>query len=127
MYNRETMGVERAKLEAHVVRGISETYEEPLGGVFVRSSLPLSPGALSQLLPVSSTTADFDAFARVVRAHMLQDSLRLLPVRDPALQCVDRLQTSVYCDPLAKQVLIVYAPTPGERLEFVQFCACPKA
>jgi hypothetical protein len=119
MYNHETMGVERAKLEGHVIRGISETHEETVLGAFVRSSLALSPGALSHLL----LAADFDAFARAVRTHMLQDGLRLLPVRDPVRQCVDRLQTSVYCDPLARQVLIVYAPTPGERLEFVQFCA----
>ena len=121
MYHHETMGVERAKLEAHVIRDISETHDEALDQVFVRSSLPLSPGTLAHLyLP---HPVDFDAFARSIRVHMLQDCLRLLPVPDPSRQSVDRLQTSVYCDPVARQVLIVYAPTPSdERLQFIQFC-----
>lgn len=46
--------------------------------------------------------------------------LKLLPLRDPS-HYVERINTSVYCDREAKQVMLVYAPTGGDRLEFMLF------
>ena len=46
--------------------------------------------------------------------------LKLLPLRDPS-HYVERINTSVYCDREANQVMLVYAPTGGDRLEFMLF------
>jgi hypothetical protein len=34
---------------------------------------------------------------------------------------------TVYCDPMARQVLLVYSQPGSSRLEFVQFCQKPTA
>ena len=137
LYSGETMAVERARLDSHVIHGITEAYEltVPWGkrhAAFVRSSLPL---AAPPDLAVTPTDSSFEAFSRAVRSHFMQ-RLALLPVRDPSRHFVERLHAVVYSDSTAQQLLLVYSPTcatfepaagAGEpaRLEFVQLCLVP--
>jgi hypothetical protein len=133
LYSGETMAVERARLDSHVIHGITEAFETtvPWGkrhAAFVRSSLPLA--APPALPPATPTDCSFEAFSRAVRSHFMQ-RLALLPVRDPSRrQFVERLHTTMYSDPTAQQLLLVYSPTQAcsstdARLEFIQLCLVP--
>ena len=105
--------------------------------VVMRSSLPVEQRVLHDRVSRadSENVPRFTAFVRSVKARLLQD-LKLLPVRDPSLEVIDRQNVTVYTDETAGQVLVVYSPVllinqtttasdilnPHEpRLEFVSF------
>jgi len=80
-----------------------------------RSSLPLEQRILHDRPPANPADRNisrFTAFARSVKARLLQD-LKLLPLPfdNPDLYVVHRHNVSVYTDEAAQQVLVVYAPT----------------
>ena len=145
-YTRETMGVENAKLEAHIIDNITAVYESPL-------LLPFGEGKRCQLFVRASTSeglqyavthlatratlpdSSYNGFARTVRALVLSPEFtsRLQPLaleRDEATDAKRRNAApgTVYCDAAAKQVLFVYngSASPNNhstgRLEFIQFC-----
>jgi hypothetical protein len=58
-----------------------------------------------------------------VKARLLQD-LKLLPLRNPGTDTLDRQNVTVYQDEPAGQILLVYSPTTAScepRLEFISF------
>jgi len=61
---------------------------------------------------------DFTSFACSVKARFLQD-LKMLPVRDPANDRVERQDVQVYTSSKMQQVLLAYAPAKGQRVEFL--------
>lgn len=61
---------------------------------------------------------DFASFLCSIKARFLQD-LKMLPVRDPAIHKVDRQDVQVYTNSKMQQVLVAYAPTKGQRVEFL--------
>ena len=113
-----------------------------------RSSLPLEQRILHDRPPANPADRNisrFTAFARSVKARLLQD-LKLLPLPfdNPDLYVVHRHNVSVYTDEIAQQVLVVYAPTclvsspafgddsqaattTNTQLEFVCFTLLPPA
>ena len=56
---------------------------------------------------------------RATKARLLQD-LKTLPMRDNQT-VIDRQNISVYPDDTAQQVLVTYAPTGSQQLEFICF------
>jgi hypothetical protein len=136
LYSGESMAVEKARLESHVIHGITETYDcsVPWGArhtACIRSSLPVTAGMLEHLAGPTPTDCSFEAFSRAVRTHF-SSSNKPLPVRDPSLDFIERSSTVIYSDPSCQQLLVVYSPktAPLEpavkatmvpaRLEFVQ-------
>lgn len=136
LYSGESMAVEKARLESHVIHGITETYDcsVPWGArhtACIRSSLPVTAGMLEHLAGPTPTDCSFEAFSRAVRTHF-SSSTKPLPVRDPSLDFVERSSTVIYSDPSCQQLLVVYSPktAPLEpavkatmvpaRLEFIQ-------
>ncbi len=131
-YTPETMSVEKARLEAHIVENITEVYESPgllpFGDkckFFVRSSTAAglqqcaSSGKLAtrQAVPDSS----FHGFARAVRAFVASPAFASSTMAQRGRQS----NHSVYCDAVARQVLVVLpaqSEDAGSRLEFIQFC-----
>jgi hypothetical protein len=117
MYNAETMGVEKARLDSHVFHAIAEAYESPYlqpwgptTRLFVRaSSARLLSLMGSPMPPMMSNDDTFAGFSRAVRTHLHSSAA-------PA--------TTVYSDVVSSQVLAVYQA--GGALEFVQFCLVPK-
>ena len=140
LYSGESMAVEKARLESHVIHGITETYDcsVPWGArhtACIRSSLPVTAGMLEHLAGPTPTDCSFEAFSRAVRTHFSSSSKlnNVLPVRDPSLDFVERTSSTViYSDPTCQQLLVVYSPktAPLEpavkasmvpaRLEFIQ-------
>jgi hypothetical protein len=136
LYSGESMAVEKARLESHVIHGITETYDcsVPWGArhtACIRSSLPVTAGMLEHLAGPTPTDCSFEAFSRAVRTHFSKPNQLLLPVRDPSLDFVERSSTVIYSDPSCQQLLVVYSPktAPLEpaahavvpaRLEFIQ-------
>lgn len=96
----------------------------PVEYAIVRSSLPLEQRVLHDRTPFEAGVTRFTAFARSVKARLLQD-LKLLPLRNPDTDTLDRQNVTLYTDEPAQQVLLVYAPnTLAESeppLEFVSF------
>lgn len=151
--------VEKCRLEGHLLE-IDEAYESRFpwrGGMMIhlRSSIRMDPKIYTNLQlppPASSTSSSgsstgedmmiscFAEFTRAVRGRMLQD-LKLLPVRDPSTQFVERYNVTTYTNyatsgqGLNKEVLIVYAPTSlpsaiagviqPQMLEFISFVLLP--
>lgn len=139
--------LEKCKLEGHVL-DITSAHQalvpwhrqqqdntSPTEYVVMRSSLPVEQRVLHDRVSRADkeNVSRFTAFVRSVKARLLQD-LKLLPVRDPSLEVIDRQNVTVYTDEPAGQVLVVYSPVlisqhptasilhPHEpRLEFVSF------
>lgn len=127
--------LEKCKLEGHVL-DITHAHQAmvpwhrrsdqigPVEYAVARSSLPLEQRVLHDRSPpdASGGVTRFTAFARSVKARLLQD-LKLLPLRNPATDTLDRQNVTVYTDEPANQILLVYAPTaPADpRLEFISF------
>ncbi len=138
LYSGESMTVEKARLESHVIHGITETHDcsVPWGArhtACIRSSLPVSAGMLAHLAGPTPTDCSFEAFSRAVRTHFSTkpNQVLLLPVRDPSLDFIERSSTVIYSDPTCQQLLVVYSSktAPLEpaaqavvpaRLEFIQ-------
>ncbi len=55
---------------------------------------------------------------RSCKARLTQD-LKALPTREDAQNHTNRANTSFYENPLAHQILLVYAPDQSKQLEFV--------
>ena len=141
-YTRDTMAVEKARLESHIIDNITETYEtcaplpfgdkQPQCQFFVRASTRAAEEglqwAVTQLVTHSSTVPDssFHAFARAVRTLVLSPAFASKTGLELVSKGRDKSVTpgTVYSDPIAKQVLFVYTPASGQqgRLEFIQFC-----
>ena len=145
--------MEKCRLEGHLLE-IDEAYESRFPWrdgmmIHLRSSIRMDPKIYTnlQLPALSSSTSSgedmiscFAEFTRAVRGRMLQD-LKLLPVRDPSTQFVERYNVTTYTNyatsgqGLNKEVLIVYAPTSlpsaiagviqPQMLEFISFVLLP--
>ena len=129
MYNAETMGVEKAKLNSHVFPAIAEAYESPYlqpwganTSLFVRASSPrllsmmgspVRPMISHDVRPMMSHDDTFAAFSRSVRTHLHHHTTTTAP-------------TTVYSDVVSSQVLAVYQQQGSPTLDFVQFCLVPK-
>lgn len=145
LYSGESMAVEKARLESHVIQGITETYDcsIPWGAqhtACIRSSLPVSTNTLDNLTGPTKTDCSFDAFSRAVRTHFSSGKTRL-PVRDPSRDFIARVTATsnpavvIYSDPTCQQLLVVYSPKsaplepatsgPVARLEFIQLVLVP--
>ncbi len=129
LYSGESMAVEKARLESHVIHGITETYDcsVPWGArhtACIRSSLPVSAGMLAHLAGPTATDCSFEAFSRAVRTHFSSSSNKgQLPVRDPSLDFVERASTVIYSDPSCQQLLVVYSPKTAPLEPAVQAVA----
>ena len=84
--------------------------------VSARSSLPLEQRVLHDRVAPGSGVSRFQAFVRSCKARLLQD-IKCLPVSET--RKLERKNVSVYTDELARQLLVVYAPTGQQSLEFV--------
>jgi hypothetical protein len=120
--------LDRCKLEGHIL-DITQVHQAvvpwhrhhaysigPVEYAVVRSSLPLEQrvlhdrtGPAADQFP-SPAVPRFTAFARSVKARLLQD-LKILPLRNPETDTLDRQNITVYTDEPAGQILLVYAPT----------------
>ncbi len=127
--------LEKCKLEGHIL-DITQVHQAlvpwhrqnnqmgPVEYAVVRSSLPLEQRVLHDRTPPDEAgVSRFTAFSRSVKARLLQD-LKLLPLRNPGTDTLDRQNVTVYQDEPAGQILLVYSPTTAScepRLEFISF------
>jgi len=131
--------LEKCKLEGHIL-DITQAHQAlvpwnrqsnqigPVEYVVARSSLPLEQRVLHDRSPPDEAgISRFTAFSRSVKARLLQD-LKLLPLRNPETDTLDRQNITVYLDEPGNQILLVYAPTTTcttpaseQRLEFISF------
>jgi len=63
---------------------------------------------------------DFASFVCSVKSRFLQD-LKMLPLRNAKDQRVDRQDVAVYTNEELGQVMLAYAPTEDDRVEFILF------
>lgn len=147
LYDRETMAVHKARLEGHVVHGISETYQtealpwaggngqyyivstcSPSSIPFPLDLLPLiaSPPVLAGDQAVAVDTS-FGCFARAVRAHVAHN---LVPpgsqqqARGASFMGSHKREGTVYHDAEGKTVTFVY-PVSGMTRMGVDSAAPP--